>query len=408
MATLDFLSGQVLRSTAGAIYTGAKASYWSDAGATTPLTTYSDAGLSSANTNPVVADGTTGAFGPIYLQAKRYWRTVTTSADVSLPQFNLGPIDAGMTLVTSAAAPSPTYPLLWWYDTTSGNLKRRNAADSAWLDFGGIDSLLNAASVTEQLAGTATAKSSTPDSVAALWQRGTDITAAGTLSLPATGGGVFNLSGGATTINGISSASGGRQILWRANAAHTLNYDGTGFVLCNNGDDIVCASGDTWLTVNEAAQDGTGSNYRLFFYQRASGSPLNITDQLGSQAEAETNTSTTKTLSIANLKYHPAMCKVWANVTYSAGTPTLNDQLNMTSITDTATGRLTFTIATDFNNATWSYSCSSEAPSAGSEVITNVRQGTQTAGVIEITTQNTGGVDTDAASICLQGWGDFA
>lgn len=406
MATLDFLSGQVLRSTAGAIYTGAKASYWSDAGATTPLTTYSDAGLSSANTNPVVADGTTGAFGAIYLQAKRYWRTVTTSAGVSLPQFNLGPIDAGMTLVTSATSPSPTYPLLWWYDTTSGNLKRRNAADSAWLDFGGIDSLLNSASVTEQLAGTATDKSSTPDSVAALWQRGTDIASAGTLSLPSTGGGVFNVTG-TTTITGISSASGGRGVWLKFAGALTFTHNGTSLIL-PGATNITTVAGDMAYMVNEAAADGTGSNWRCFAYVRSSGSPLNITDQLGSQSDAETNTSTTKTLSIANLKYHPAMCKVWANVTYSAGTPTLNDQLNMTSITDTATGRLTFTIATDFNNATWSYSCSSAAPSAGSEVITNVRQGTQTAGVIEITTQSTGGVDTDAESICLQGWGDFA
>lgn len=45
--------------------------------------------------------------------------------------------------------------------------------------------------------------------------------------------------------------------------------------------------------------------------------------------------------------------KVYAAVTYSAGSPTLNQSFNVTSITDTAIGKLTITIATDFADALW-------------------------------------------------------
>ena len=47
------------------------------------------------------------------------------------------------------------------------------------------------------------------------------------------------------------------------------------------------------------------------------------------------------------------VAKAWAYVTYSAGTPTLQASSNVSGITDTATGRLTVTIDTDFANANW-------------------------------------------------------
>jgi hypothetical protein len=46
-------------------------------------------------------------------------------------------------------------------------------------------------------------------------------------------------------------------------------------------------------------------------------------------------------------------CRFWAMVTVSAGTPTLQSSYNITSITDTGTGLLTVTIATDFTSANW-------------------------------------------------------
>jgi hypothetical protein len=407
MAQLDYLSGTILRDVTGAPYLGAKASYWADVGATTPLTTYSDAGLSSANANPVVSDGTTGAFGSIYLQAKRYWRTVTTSAGVSLSQFNLGPIDGFVTLVESATAPSPSYKLMYWYDTTTGNLKRRDSTNSSWLDLGGIDSLINAASVTEQLAGTSTSKASTPDSVAALWQRGTDIASAATLSLPATGGGVYNITG-TTGVSAISSAQGGRQLWLRFAGALTLTHNGTSFILPGSAN-ITTVAGDMACFINEAASDASGSNWRCFSYTRSSGSSINITDQLGTQAEAETGTSTTKTLSINNLKYHDGVAKYWVQFDASSGTPTAGDSLNHSSFTDNGVGDFTSNFVTNFSAATYAPAGMNQRPATNSGAITAVKQGTApTSSAFRFATVDNGATAHDSSYTGIAIWGDFA
>lgn len=353
MAQLDSLSATILRDTTGAPYTSAKAYYWSDVGATTPLTTYSDAGLTSANTNPVVADGTTGAFGAIYLQAKRYWVTVKTSADVSLTQFNRGPVDGYVTLVESAAAPSPTYKLMYWYDTTTGKLKRRDSTNASWLDLGGIDSLLNAASVTDQLTGTDATKSSTPDSVAALWQRGTDIASAATLSLPASGGGVYNITG-TTNISAISSAQGGRTLWLRFAGALTLTHNGTSFILPGAAN-ITTVAGDMACFINEAAQDASGSNWRCFCYQRGDGSFVSIgTTLVATQADQETGTSVARITTPGRQHFHDSSVKAWIAFD-GTGTPTATDQYNFASgaggITDNGAGDYTVTFVTALSTA---------------------------------------------------------
>lgn len=59
---------------------------------------------------------------------------------------------------SGASAPSPTFPCQVWADTASGRLKRRNAANSGWLDEGPLDApLRDAASQGEYVADTGTA-----------------------------------------------------------------------------------------------------------------------------------------------------------------------------------------------------------------------------------------------------------
>jgi len=71
-------------SSVGAISPGAK--LWSySSGTTTPLATYSDAALTVANTNPVIADST-GTFGAIFLLPSVYSLTLTDSDDLVLWQ----------------------------------------------------------------------------------------------------------------------------------------------------------------------------------------------------------------------------------------------------------------------------------------------------------------------------------
>jgi hypothetical protein len=83
----------------GATYPGAKL-YFYATGTTTPKNTYSDAGLSVPNANPVIADGD-GLFGPIYLASGDYKAILKTSADVTVWTVDPLPgLGAGDTLTT--------------------------------------------------------------------------------------------------------------------------------------------------------------------------------------------------------------------------------------------------------------------------------------------------------------------
>lgn len=283
MAQLFWLSGQQLSDGNGSPYPAAKA-YFYETGTTTPKATYSNAGLTSANTNPVVADAN-GRFPDIYLDAARYKVVVTTAADVAID--TLDPLDGTTQLIVSSSAPSTTYPFLVYSNTTDGNRYRRNAANTAWINEGPVDSLVSAASVSEVLVGTETGKAVTPDSLSGLWQRGPDIASASTLSLPAAGGGVFNITG-ITSISGISTSQGGRSVKLRFASALTLNHNAVSFILPGNAN-IQAAAGDVAEFINEAATDGNGSNWRCFNYMPASGLPL-ASPSIGSKTSSYTVT----------------------------------------------------------------------------------------------------------------------
>ena len=264
MAQLFSLSGQTLVNGSGVPYAAAKASFF-ETGTTTPKATYSNAGLTSANSNPVVADAD-GRFPDIYLVAGRYKVVLATSADVAID--TLDPVDATSQLISQSAAPAATYPFLRYHNTTDGNVYRRNAANSAWINEGPVDSLISGATVSEVLTGTATDKAVTPDALAGLWQRGADIASASTLSLPAGGGGVFNVTG-TTTINGISSAQGGRMVTLRFSGALTLTHNGSSFIL-PGAVPVPVKAGDVAEFTNDAAADASGSNWRMTSFLSAS------------------------------------------------------------------------------------------------------------------------------------------
>lgn len=78
----------------------------------------------------------------------------------------------------------------------------------------------------------------------------------------------------------------------------------------------------------------------------------------------------------------------WAVVTVSAGTPTLVSSFNVTSIADTATGRLTITLTTAFASANWTCLVSVEAASNVAAVANRrlpcVANAGQAAGSVEV------------------------
>jgi hypothetical protein len=87
--------------------------------------------------------------------------------------------------------------------------------------------------------------------------------------------------------------------------------------------------------------DGTASRWQVY-----------IQPNRAVQSDQEAGTSTSSVVISAMQQFHPSSCKAWGQTT-GGGTPVMTTSYNMTSITDTAVGRLTITIGTDFSSANW-------------------------------------------------------
>lgn len=118
----------------------------------------------------------------------------------------------------------------------------------------------------------------------------------------------------------------------------------------------------------------------------AVGLPKSNTFQAAVQADMEAATSVTVAVTPGRQHFHPGHPKCWGKTTVAAGTPTMVVSYNMTSITDTATGELTWTIATDFSSANWVFVGDVERTSTAGAIANdrrqNVRNATQAAGTV--------------------------
>ncbi len=137
---------------------------------------------------------------------------------------------------------------------------------AAW----GIDTTggsFTTASTTEVLTGTDSAKGTTPDSVAALWEQGSDVASSGTISLGE--GGYFFVTGttGITDID-FATDKAGRKAWVKFAGILTLTHHSTTLIL-PTGANITTAAGDTACFVSEGSD-----NVRCVAYQRANGQAL--------------------------------------------------------------------------------------------------------------------------------------
>lgn len=101
----------------------------------------------------------------------------------------------------------------------------------------------------------------------------------------------------------------------------------------------------------------------IWVYYDAAGKPYMGLGPIATQAEMEAGTSTTVMVTPGRQHFHPSSLKCWGKATVSGGVPSLASNYNLTSITDTAAGRITFTIATDFSDANWTCTASIESTS---------------------------------------------
>jgi hypothetical protein len=126
--------------------------------------------------------------------------------------------------------------------------------------------------------------------------------------------------------------------------------------------------------------------------------------EIAVQSEMETGTSTTLAVTPGRQHFHPGHPKCWGYVTVSGGTPTLQTSHNITSITDTDVGKLTWTIATDFSSANWaSLGTQGESGEGRAPTVQN-----KAAGTIEIGHKSVGAGFTDPSEWSFVGFGDHA
>lgn len=194
-------------------------------------------------------------------------------------------------LAQGAAASRPATPtaatgtLSLYFATDTETLSLYDWNDGAWQDLSTSGTTF--CSTTEQLTGTETAKASSPDTVAALWEKGSDIASAGTISIGE--GGFFHITG-TTTITDIDFATdkSGRKAILVFDGALTLTHNATSLIL-PTGANITTAAGDCCLVVSE---DGS-NNVRVVWYQRANGTALTATQGLTLIQSITTSSSAT-------------------------------------------------------------------------------------------------------------------
>lgn len=192
--------------------------------------------------------------------------------------------------------------------------------------------------------------------------KATDIASAGTVDLTTSTGRLVHITG-TTGITAITLASGYvRDIVF--DGILTITHHATTLIL-PGGANITTAAGD------RATFRGDGSgNTRCIHYTRANGFPLfGVATQTLMEAAADNLTMTTP----ATINWHPGAAKAWIKCD-NAGA--IQASHNITSITDTGTGVVTVTIATDFSSINYCISgCTSgytitigSTPAAGSFV----------------------------------------
>lgn len=149
------------------------------------------------------------------------------------------------------------------WDQTSNSVKYYDGADWVSYSAGGF----TAASTTEVLTGTDSAKGVTPDALAALWEKGSDIASAGTISIGE--GGYFHVTG-TTTITDIdwATAKDGRTATIIFDGILILTHHATTLKL-PGGANITTAAGDR-ATFTQDASD----NVICTSYTRADGTAI--------------------------------------------------------------------------------------------------------------------------------------
>lgn len=130
--------------------------------------------------------------------------------------------------------------------------------------------------------------------------------------------------------------------------------------------------------------------------------------EIATQAEMETATDTDRAVTPGTVHHHPGVAKFWAKVTVSGGTPSVAASYNVTSITDTDTGVLTVTIATDFSSANWCCQASCLEASVTGTATRSLMVESQAAGTVALRWKSGSAAGVDPEAWYVAGFGDHA
>lgn len=213
-------------------------------------------------------------------------------------------------MTVSGTQPATAIAGDFWIDTASGNALKQYVG-GAWV------AVLAYASTTEVLTGTEAAKVATPDAIAALWESGSNIASASTVTMGE--GGYFQITG-TTTITALAFTTdkAGRTARLRFAGALTLTHNATTLIL-PGGANITTAAGDIATFISE----GSG-NFRCVNYQKADGQPLVSVGSMTLLGTITTTSGSTQSLSGLTLtKYKFLRCVIIGVSTNTPGSATL-------------------------------------------------------------------------------------
>ena len=281
---------------------------------------------------------------------------------------------------SGATAPATTFAYMLWADTTTGLLKQRNAANSAWITIGLLSNLWAApgtiGSTTPNTGAFTTLSASSDAGIAATQKLYLDgVALNGDTYISETSANVLQIyAGGGQGL--IALATGGGVV-----SAQKLYFDG---------------GGDTYLqesSANNLDVVAGGVVHATFASSGIAGAVI------ATQAMQETATSVINIVTPGRQQFHPSALKTWLKCD-SAGN--INASYNVTGITDTGTGLLAVTWATDFSSA--HYAVTATAVSGSQHFVT---ANSLAAGTCDfICWRSDTAALADPTSYCIQASGD--
>jgi hypothetical protein len=215
---------------------------------------------------------------------------------------------------------------------------------------------------------------------------------------------VLRLSSDASrNITGLAGGEDGRVLILENVGSNpiVLTHDDAASTAANR---ILIGESTFTLASNRAVTlwyDATSSRWRRFDGQQAASDTVSGGLEIAVQSEMETGSDNTRAVVPGRQHFHPSAAKFWLKCDTAAA---IQASYNITSVTDTGTGDLGVTIATDFSSA--NYAVVHGYLHTGASRTGAITGGTQAAGSFQWETRDLAGVVADPTNYFFAGFGD--